>query len=191
MDRLSASLTHAATVDRGRQSRIGHRRAIVSGLRHYRRRIPLGGRPGPSHRAAAHGAVPVTSHAPWVRALQGITLPDVVVQCRSSVVDAADIPPAHEADRNVCSAVLASRRGALLFTHFGVSGPAVMDVSHAVSGIPRPDTLVLRCDLLPEVSEDELDALLARECTAGGKKHAAALLGSLAAASRGRNAALS
>ena len=38
-----------------RESRAGHRRAIVSGLRHDRRRIPLGGRAGPSHRAAAHG----------------------------------------------------------------------------------------------------------------------------------------
>ena len=51
-----------------------------------------------------------------------------------------------------------------------------MDVSHAISGAPRPNTLVLRCDLLPELPEDELDSLLARQCIASGKKHAAALL---------------
>jgi predicted Rossmann fold flavoprotein len=111
------------------------------------------------HRIVApHTAlVPVTSHAPWVRALQGITLPDVSLE----VVDGAP---------------LASRRGAMLFTHFGLSGPAVMDVSHAVSGSSRPETLRLRCDLLPGLPEEELDTLLARQCAANGKRRAAALL---------------
>ena len=68
--------------------------------------------------------MPITSHAAWVLALQGITLPDVLVQGRS-------MSPAMRRQETVC---LASRRGALLFAHFGVSGPAVMDVSHAVSG---------------------------------------------------------
>ena len=102
--------------------------------------------------------VPVTSHAPWVLSLQGITLPDVVVR----VVDA---------DR-----CLAESRGALLFAHFGVTGPAVMDVSHAVSGSGRPSELVLRCDLLPDVPEGELDALLARDAAAAGKRRAGTLL---------------
>jgi predicted Rossmann fold flavoprotein len=106
--------------------------------------------------------VPITSHAPWVLALQGITLPDVTVQ----VIDPSD----------ATERCLASRRGALLFTHFGVSGPVVMDVSHAVSGSARPNTLVLRCDLLPALPQKELDTLLARECIAGGKKRVATLL---------------
>ena len=52
----------------------------------YRWAAALGHRIVPPHTAL----VPVTSHAPWVRALQGITLPDVVVE----VIDAAD--------KNVC-----------------------------------------------------------------------------------------
>jgi len=76
----------------------------------------------------------------------------------------------------VDGAPLASRRGAMLFTHFGLSGPAVMDVSHAVSGSSRPETLRLRCDLLPGLPEEELDTLLARQCAANGKRRAAALL---------------
>ena len=103
---------------------------------------------------------PVTSHAPWVLALQGITLPDVSV----AVVDPYD------------TTALATSRGAMLFAHFGVTGPVVMDVSHAVSGSPRPNSLVLRCDLLPVVTEDELDVLLACESIASGKKRVAALL---------------
>lgn len=120
----------------------------------YRWAAALGHRIVPPHTAL----VPITSHAPWVLELQGITLPDVAVE----VVE----------ERNR----LASRRGALLFTHFGVSGPVVLDVSHAVSGHPQPTTLVLRCDLLPVMKEAELDALLAREQAAVGKRHAGSLL---------------
>jgi hypothetical protein len=71
---------------------------------------------------------------------------------------------------------LAADRGALLFAHFGVSGPVVLNVSHVVSGHPRPASLRLRCDLLPTLSEPELDGLLAGEQTAAGKRHAASLL---------------
>ena len=51
-----------------------------------------------------------------------------------------------------------------------------MDVSHAVSGHPRPTTLLLRCDLLPDISETELDALLSHEITSAGKRRVASLL---------------
>src|SRR5207237_491827 len=60
--------------------------------------------------------VPITTSAPWVAELRGLTLPDVAVR----VLDG--------------EAVLARRRGSLLFAHFGLSGPVVLDVSHAVSG---------------------------------------------------------
>ncbi len=125
------------------------------------------------HRIVApHTAlVPVTSHAPWVRALQGITLPDVVVE----VVDGGQ---SGKSDENVfpTGIPLESRRGSLLFAHFGLSGPVVMDVSHAVSSSSHPNTLRLRCDLLPALPEEELDALLARQCMAGGRKRVATLL---------------
>jgi predicted Rossmann fold flavoprotein len=110
--------------------------------------------------------VPITSHAPWVLALQGITLPDVFLQ----VID-----PAEQAGRGKATC-LAARRGALLFTHFGISGPAVLDVSHAVSRSEQPGRLVLRCDLLPDVKDDQLDEQLADVCAAGGKKRLTTLL---------------
>jgi predicted Rossmann fold flavoprotein len=110
--------------------------------------------------------VPVTSHAPWVLALQGITLTDVLVQ----VVQYA------EENSRRADACLASSRGSLLFAHFGVSGPAVMDVSHAVSASAEPATLRLRCDLAPAIGEEELDSQLADACSSAGKRHAAALL---------------
>jgi predicted Rossmann fold flavoprotein len=102
--------------------------------------------------------VPVTVAAPWVAGLRGITVPDVAVR----VLDG---------DR-----ALATRRGSLLFAHFGLSGPVVLDVSRAVSSHPRPDALVLDLDLLPSVREADLDECLRAESSAAGKKQLAGVL---------------
>ncbi|HMC89628.1 MAG TPA: NAD(P)/FAD-dependent oxidoreductase [Gemmataceae bacterium] len=102
--------------------------------------------------------VPVTVAAPWVADLRGITLPDVTVR----VV---------EAER-----VLASRRGSLLFAHFGLSGPVILDVSRVVSGHPQPQALVLEVDVLPADKEPELDESLRRESAVSGRKQLAVVL---------------
>jgi predicted Rossmann fold flavoprotein len=96
--------------------------------------------------------VPITSNAEWVRELQGITLEDARIQVM-------------EANRYV-----AQRRSSILFTHFGISGPAALDVSRAVSGHPKPSQLLLRCDLLPDCRTEALEAGLQQECqSAGGR----------------------
>jgi len=155
----------------------------------YRWAAALGHRIVPPHTAL----VPITSHAPWVLALQGITLPDVsveVIDPSEQVAYLAGLPkdschrekPPHcnggalGGGMNSAATIVAGDRGALLFTHFGVSGPVVLNVSHAVSGHPRPTTLRLRCDLLPMLAKGELDNLLSREQVATGKRHAASLL---------------
>jgi len=51
---------------------------------------------------------------------------------------------------------LVRRRGSLLFAHFGLSGPVILDVSRAVSGHAQPQALTLVVDLLPGKSEVEL-----------------------------------
>jgi hypothetical protein len=142
--------------------------------------------------------VPVITHARAVLALQGITLADAGV----SVLELPDDPrcataglpssakgtagqAGHRAKhgrgtRHFASAsrpaCLARQRGAILFAHFGVSGPAVLDVSRAVSGHPRPDTLLLRCDFLPEVKQQSLESALQEECGGAGRRLAVGLL---------------
>ena len=74
--------------------------------------------------------VPITTDALWVRELRGITMPDVLVR----VVEPAAADAANLQSRKV----LAERRGSLLFAHFGLSGPVVLDVSRAVSGHAEP-----------------------------------------------------
>jgi predicted Rossmann fold flavoprotein len=102
--------------------------------------------------------VPITTAAPWVAELRGLTLPDVAIR----ILDA--------------EAVLDRRRGSLLFAHFGLSGPVVLDVSRAVSGHPRPQTLRLEIDLLPALREEELAEFLRRESAASGKRQLAGVL---------------
>jgi predicted Rossmann fold flavoprotein len=102
---------------------------------------------------------PITTHAGWVTDLQGVTLPDVAL-------DVFD-PETQK--------TLVRRRAALLFTHFGVSGPAVLDVSRAVSVHARPNSLLLRVDLLPDTKPIELERLLNETTPGGGKKKAGAL----------------
>jgi predicted Rossmann fold flavoprotein len=102
--------------------------------------------------------VPVTVGVAWVAELRGITIPDASVR----VLDAEKW--------------LANRRGSLLFAHFGLSGPVVLDVSQAVSSHPQPHTLILELDLLPAMKEAPLDEYLRNESLASGKKQLAGVL---------------
>lgn len=109
---------------------------------------------------------PVTTDAAWVRELQGVTISDVQVR----VVDT------EAAGSGSRGGLLAERRGSFLFTHFGLSGPVVLDVSRAISGHPRPRSLTLNCDFLPHKSEVALDDRIKREAATAGKKQLGGLL---------------
>jgi len=102
--------------------------------------------------------VPITVAVPWVAALRGVTLPDVSVRVLED------------------GKVRASRRGSLLFAHFGLSGPVILDVSRVVSGHARPQTLQLEIDLLPGMKDTALDEFLRGESLASGKKQLAVVL---------------
>lgn len=107
---------------------------------------------------------PVTVDAAWVRELQGITIPDVSVR----VVESCEGQPK--------SRILAQRRGSFLFTHFGLSGPVVLDVSRTISGHPQPRSLRLECDFLPSIATEHLDEQLRAESARWGKRQIAGLL---------------
>jgi predicted Rossmann fold flavoprotein len=117
---------------------------------------------------------PLTTDAAWVKELQGITIGDCVVR-----LTPADHDAAHKATSAVGrkrGAFLAERRGSLLFAHFGLSGPAAMDVSRFVSGAPRGARPSLVCDFTPTLSEAELDARLAAAASESGRRQAGRLL---------------
>jgi predicted Rossmann fold flavoprotein len=94
--------------------------------------------------------VPLRVNADWVATLRGLSLPDV----SASIVDSG-------------GTTLQQRREALLFAHFGLSGPAILDVSRAVARHEAPASLSLRIDLVPERGRDELDRWLQVEARRG------------------------
>ncbi len=111
--------------------------------------------------------VPITTDALWVRELRGITIPDVLVRV---------VEPAAADAKSTKPTVLAERRSSLLFAHFGLTGPAALDVSRAVSGHPNPRTLRLMCDFLPNVKQHEFDEQLRTAIAEAGKKQLVSLL---------------
>lgn len=104
--------------------------------------------------------VPLKSPSTWVHQLSGLTMPDVLVQI---ICDGIAKP-------------LAERRGSFLFTHVGLSGPAPMDVSRAVTIEPSATDWVARCDFLPNESRDALLVKLADEAARNGKRAVGAIL---------------
>ncbi len=84
--------------------------------------------------------VPLKVDVAWVPELRGLTVVDLVASIRSN-----GGPP------------LLERREAMLFAHFGLTGPAILDVSRAVARHDGPGRLDLALDLAPDTRAEELD----------------------------------
>jgi predicted Rossmann fold flavoprotein len=120
-------------------------------------------------RAAGHTVLdtypaltPLLSPAAWVHELKGMTLPDVEVRVSGEGKQSKD-------------ARLTSR-GGFLWTHFGCSGPAPMNVSRGVASMAEPHKANLWIDLVPDHSESELQRAFD---AAGGRRTVASVLTSL------------
>ena len=103
---------------------------------------------------------PLLSTCQWANELKGVTIDPTSVE----VLD----PDAGQAKKK--NKPLAATRGSLLFTHFGFSGPAAMDVSRWVAAHPKKNRLKFVCDLLPEVKAGAVEQrLVAEKKVAGGR----------------------
>ena len=87
--------------------------------------------------------VPIVVAADWVRDCKGITLTDVGVK----VVD----PEGRVAD---------TRRESLLFAHFGLTGPAILDVSRPLARAGSTRGWTIRIDLIPDLSAETFESQL-------------------------------
>jgi predicted Rossmann fold flavoprotein len=96
--------------------------------------------------------VPLMTNTQWAKDLMGLTMPDVTLSVKEE------------------NKQLSSRRSSLLFAHFGLTGPAALDVSREVSGHPTPQKLVATVDLLPDIKEPQLLDMLRDEAASNGKK---------------------
>lgn len=102
--------------------------------------------------------VPIRVTAPWIADLRGVTLADVNIKVLEG------------------NKVLSTRRGGFLFAHFGLTGPAPLDVSKAITRHPQPQSLELEIDFLPTIREAELGEFLKNESLASGKRQFAGVL---------------
>lgn len=100
------------------------------------------------------GLVPLRTKERWVNQLKGLTLKNISLTFKSK-------------NKKIISHV-----GELLFTHFGVSGPLVLDVSSAIVGLLEENKEVfLFIDLKPGLTEAELEERLLREFRLQGDKN--------------------
>ncbi len=104
--------------------------------------------------------VPLLSPEAWVHELRGVTVADVRVRVGE-----------------VGAKPQAAGRGSFLFTHFGLSGPVVMDLSRAVTARPQAGRWEAVCDFVPGVGEGEIVARLAAEAAQSGKRGVANVVG--------------
>jgi len=122
--------------------------------------------------------VPLVSDEPWIRELSGIAIPDTLLRVMPR--DASAMKDAATAKRRrpgtLPPGVLIERRGALLFTHFGLSGPAALDVSRAVTAAANPQAVKLVADFLPNIGVAELDEQLRDAAAREGRKQMIALV---------------
>ncbi len=114
--------------------------------------------------------VPLISDELWVRDLKGITLPDVKLQVVDPSITDSSPSKGKRRRSGLPPGVLIERCGSMLFTHFGLSGPAVLDVSRAVTGSIEPRKLLIVADFLPGVAEAEIDQKFRGLATMEGKR---------------------
>ena len=75
-----------------------------------------------------------------------------------------------------CGKIIYSEQGELLFTHFGVSGPLVIECS---CHLPENGQCELLLNLKPGLTREQLDQRLTRELSAAGKKQLSTVMQSL------------
>jgi predicted Rossmann fold flavoprotein len=126
------------------------------------------GKLGHTIRRPRPALVPLTSDETWLHELAGITVSDVLL----TVIDPATAASSQRkrTRSGLPPGVTIERRGSLLFTHFGLSGPVALDVSRVVTAAANPRELLLVADFLPNSSTEALNDMLGGSSTTDGKR---------------------
>jgi len=105
--------------------------------------------------------VPLETEEAWVKDIMGIRL-------HSHVRLLAD------------NQEILTREGDIIFTHFGISGPAAMGLAREVDPLLEKGKVVtVSIDLVPDLSEERLDSTLATLASTDGKKQVKSILAGL------------
>ncbi|HBR71277.1 MAG TPA: aminoacetone oxidase family FAD-binding enzyme, partial [Candidatus Moranbacteria bacterium] len=85
---------------------------------------------------------PIKIKADWLKEAQGISLRGVEIS-------------AYQKNKKIFSEI-----GDLIFTHFGISGPAVLNISRRIGDLLEKDAVKIKIDIKPELSFEKLDEVL-------------------------------
>jgi len=99
------------------------------------------------------GLVPLETAEEWIKDLQGLSLKNVRIKFSHGKKQ------------------IESEIGEMLFTHFGVSGPLVLELSSKVVDLIKIGQVKMSIDLKPGLSEEQLDARLIRDFKNQGAKN--------------------
>lgn len=119
----------------------------------------------------APGLVPLVASDPWIPSLAGVSLSDVGLRALDGQRSASE------------SLALGQSRGDVLFTSYGVSGPAVLDLSSAMTRAFERGVVRLQIDLAPDTAAEALDAALQHAFRSAGRNSLATVLQGRAPAS--------
>lgn len=86
--------------------------------------------------------VPLKTKTDWVKKLQGVSLPDVKITVLQN----------NERQNQT--------HGKILFTHFGLSGPSILNLSHDIGELLKYGEVVVSLDLLPNLDHGQLNQKL-------------------------------
>jgi len=114
--------------------------------------------------------VPLRTEETWVKDLQGLALKNVRLKFLF-----AEKQNKREKKKNIVSSI-----GEILFTHFGVSGPLILDLSSEISSILKNSNKVsLLVDLKPALDEDKLNNRVVKELKENGNKKVESIMKAL------------
>lgn len=102
--------------------------------------------------APAPALVPIKTKEAWVKEVQGLSLKNVEIELMQN------------------NKIQDSRFGEMLFTHFGLSGPIVLDISKKAGELAAKSEVTISIDLKPALSAEQLDVRLQRDFADNGKK---------------------
>lgn len=100
---------------------------------------------GHTRKACVPSLVPFTLEESWCAGLQGMTLKNIMLTMKEG------------------GKVRYREQGEILFTHFGISGPLVLQASSHYYKCKKPETIGLSLDLKPALSPERLDNRILRD----------------------------
>jgi len=111
------------------------------------------------------------------RSMQGVSLRNVrltAYQCRADEIDPS-LTPTSDVGRGtgherLPRPIIESRRGEMMMTHFGISGPITLQMSLAIVDALEKGPVSVSIDLQPDLSEKQLHQLLQQDFELHGKR---------------------